>query len=245
MQLKAVARFAALRPPRCGDGESSWALNLSRHAPDELGMALSVSRRAAGQRIALAYELTARLPLTWAALHAGRIDVGKARVIADRTGVLEDQQAHAVEQRVLARAEHQTHPELKAATDRAAITVDPKAAVKRRKEQVEQREVRLRPLGDGVSELAARLPAEVAAASYDRLCELAAKTKTPDDSRTPNHQDKARPAHGPNYQNNANRVRHRTRLRKTDPTSHRSHRNRTTIHRHSESANAKSGCPAG
>lgn len=131
-------------------------------------MALSVSRRAAGQRIALAYDLTARLPETWAALHAGRIDVGKAWVIADRTGLLEDDQAQVVERRVLGRAEQQTHPELKAATDRAAIKADPKAAVKRRKEQVKQREVRLHHLGDGVSELAARLPAEVAAASYDR-----------------------------------------------------------------------------
>jgi Domain of unknown function (DUF222) len=185
IQLKAIARFARLRPPRRGDRCSSWAPNLSRHAPDELGMALSVSRRAAGQRIALAYNLTARLPETWTALHAGRIDVGKARVIADRTGMLADDQAHAVEQRVLARAEQQTHPELKAATDRAAIKVDPEAAMKRRLEQVAQREVRLHPLGDGVSELAARLPTEVAAASYDRLCELATKAKTPDDPRTP------------------------------------------------------------
>jgi hypothetical protein len=184
IQVKAVARFSQLRPREPGEPGSSWAPELNRYAPDELGCALSISRRAAGQRIALAHDLTAYLPATLAALHAGLIDSGKAKVIAEHTAQLQPAQMRAVERHVLKRAGRQTHPELRAATDRAVMKLDPTAAVKRRKVGVAQRAVQLYPPCDGIAELGARLPAEVAAACYDRISELATKAKTPDDART-------------------------------------------------------------
>jgi hypothetical protein len=184
LQLRAVARFAKLRPPTRGEGQSEHAPNLGRYAPDELGLALAVSRQAAGHRLGLACALTDHLPATLGALHAGRIDLGKAQVIAAGTAVLTPDQARTVEQRVLERAGRQTHPQLRAATNRAVIQVDPDAAVERRKTNIEQRSVELLPGQDGVSDLWARLPSEVASACYDRLCTIAAKAKTPDDNRT-------------------------------------------------------------
>jgi hypothetical protein len=184
IQVRAIARFARLRPPGRGEGRSECAPDLGRYAPDELGLALAISRQAAGHRLGLAWSLTARLPVTLDALHAGRIDLRKAQIIADGTVVLTPESTRAVERRVLVRAGEQTHPQLKAATNRAVIRVDPQAADRRRKTNVEQRRVELIPGEDGVSDLWARLPAEMASACYDRLSILAAQAKTPDDGRT-------------------------------------------------------------
>jgi hypothetical protein len=184
IQARAVARFARLRPPGRGEGDSDCAPDLGRYAPDELGCVLGMSRHAAGRKLWLAWALVNRLPATLAALHAGHIDPGKAKVIADQAGTLEPPQASAVEQHVLQRAGRQTHPQLKAATTRAVHRVDPAAALRRRETGVQQRSVQLIPQDDGVSDLWARLPSEVAAACYDRLCHLANKAKTPDDTRT-------------------------------------------------------------
>ena len=184
IQAKTIARFATLRPAPRGEPSSTWFPDIARYAPDELGCALGVSRHAAGRKLQLAHELTDRLPATLAALHGGRIDLGKAKVIADGTDVLETEQAHQVEQHVLQRAGHQTHPELRAATNRAVIRIDPKAAEQRRKRNVEDRNVELFAHPDGISDLSARLPSEVAAACYDRLSELAKQAKTPGDTRT-------------------------------------------------------------
>jgi hypothetical protein len=184
LQVKAIARFAELRPRRRGEPESGYAPNLSRYAADELGLALGVSRQAAGRRLGLAWSLADHLPATLNAMHAGRIDLRKAEIIADGTAVLTGKQLRAVEHNVLQRAGHQTHPQLRAATDRAVIRQDPRAAIARRKTNVERRRVEFIPAEDGVADLWARLPAELASACYDRLCVMAAKAKTPDDERT-------------------------------------------------------------
>jgi uncharacterized protein DUF222 len=185
VQLQALARFAQLRPASFGDDKAAYGdRDLHRYAPDEVACALAISLRAAGQKLALAMTLTQRLPQTLRTLHTGRIDVAKARAIADRTASLTETQARAVERHVLPRAERQTYSQVRAATGRAATRLNPELAARRRKAGVAARRVALLPQDGGVSDLWARLPAEVAAACYDRVTQLAATARTPQDQRT-------------------------------------------------------------
>lgn len=185
LQARALGRFSRLRPASFDEGGAcAYGRDLHRYAPDELGCALGISRRSAGTKLDLAYELTERLPGTLAALHAGRIDQGKARLIAQNAQLLEDDDARRVEQQVLPRADRLTHAKLRAAVERAAARVDPELAASKHRDNVANRHVSLLPTGDGVSDLWARLPAEQAAACYDRVSKLAEQAKTPDDVRT-------------------------------------------------------------
>src|SRR5205085_4986082 len=118
---------------------------VSEFAADEVAAELRCSRAAAQSRVALAVLLQ-RLPATRRALAAGRIDLVKARAIADATLVLTDTDAQAVEARVLPRAGEQTAPRLREALRRAVLRTDPAAAKARHDPAVAQRGVALRAL---------------------------------------------------------------------------------------------------
>jgi 5-methylthioribose kinase len=75
--------------------------------------------------------LCTRLPATLAALEAGRITLGKARVIDAETLNLSDEHTAAVEQQVLEKGRQQTPGQLRAATRRAVLATDPAAAQRR------------------------------------------------------------------------------------------------------------------
>ena len=137
--LSVAAELARRRPaertPAAAPGE--FPGQLSEFASDELAAALTMTARAGSQCLDLALDLAQRLPGTARALHAGRIDRFKARIIADALRALTDEDARNVEDRVLPAAEHQTSGQLRAAVARAMLAVDPEAAERRRK-QAEQ-----------------------------------------------------------------------------------------------------------
>ncbi len=130
---------------------------------DEVSAALTVSRVAAGIRMHLALAL-AHLPQVDDALTTGRIDVTKARTIADATGVLPPDLATQVADRVMPRAPGQTPGLLKASLARAVIAVSPQAAEIKRVAAIADRRVVITPVSDGMAELWAFLPAEGAMA---------------------------------------------------------------------------------
>jgi hypothetical protein len=139
----------------------------------EVGAACRWSRMMAQHRVRLAIDLAERLPATLAALAAGTIDLGRARAVAEATLLLDRPAAAAVEGRVLDGAADQTVSQLKVALRRAVIAVDPLAAAARHEAAVAARRVEVRPLDDGVAELAAPLRADHAQAAYQRLTEIA------------------------------------------------------------------------
>jgi hypothetical protein len=96
-QLREIARFAALRPGR----EPGTGMTL---AADEIAVELQLTRVAANTRLALAQTLTDQLPTTLAALARGQIDLRKAQAVSEETWTLTDEQAQAVEARMLQRA---------------------------------------------------------------------------------------------------------------------------------------------
>jgi hypothetical protein len=101
---------------------------------EEVALELGISKRAAAALISLAWDLEARLTLTTRALDAGVISLGKARIIAEATGVLTDQDAAAAEALIAGRLAGKTHGQIAQLIARAVVTVDPDGARKRREE---------------------------------------------------------------------------------------------------------------
>ena len=93
---------------------------------------MTLTGPAAGTCLDLAMDLAIRLPGTAAALRAGIIDYLRARIIAEATRILSDQDARQAEDRILPGAGQQTSGQLRAALARTVLAIDPAAAQRRR-----------------------------------------------------------------------------------------------------------------
>jgi Domain of unknown function (DUF222) len=152
----------------------------SRFTPDEVGVALKLSRGAAVGRIGTACRLLSVLPATHALWQAGRIDTAKARAVEETTLVLPDALAAAVEARVLPRAPQQSLQQLRAALARAILAVDPDGAAERHQKARRDRRVSVHPEPDGMGSLWALLTATDAQGAYAWLTRLARGLGTQD-----------------------------------------------------------------
>src|SRR5580704_4588418 len=142
--------------------------------PSEVALALTLTQGSAEYWMDLAVSMTRRLPGTMAALRSGRIDLARAKLIETFTTCLDDDLAGQVERMVLDKAEHRTTGQLRAALQRAVITVDPAAAERRREEAERNARVELSGDPESTGSLAGRfLPAGHAAAAWSRICALA------------------------------------------------------------------------
>jgi hypothetical protein len=124
---------------RRGDMPSGW----EEDAGHAVALTLAASVPGADKLIGLAVDLACRLPGTYAALAAGRIDVVKAMVIARELSVLDDMAAAAAEALILAHLDGKTAGQVGKLAAAAAVTVDPAGAEKRR-EQAERDDARVR-----------------------------------------------------------------------------------------------------
>jgi hypothetical protein len=119
----AAAAEAGLLPP-------VWDQSLG----EELALELSCSVYSGAALADLSFTLRNRLPLTAAALEDGTLDIGKVRLIASETAVLDDEQARAAEADIANRWAGLTWGELRDLVTTAVINADPEAAAKRREE---------------------------------------------------------------------------------------------------------------
>ncbi len=183
-QARLLAEFARRRP---GDdpkaGISDHASGFSRWAPDEIGLALTLSRMTAVGRLAQARQLTEVLDDTLHAWESGLLDASKVRAITDACFRKPPEQARAIQDRVLARAPEQTLSQLKKALARAVIATDPDGAAARHQEARTDRRVRVHPAEDGMATLWACLTAPDALTCYGWLTALA-RGLGRDDTRT-------------------------------------------------------------
>jgi hypothetical protein len=99
---------------------------------DEIANALGESRFRAGELTGTAGHLDTHLPGTSAALADGTVSLGKARIIATATSLLDPAEARAAERDVLDRAGRLTPGSLRAAIARAVMETAPDKARKRR-----------------------------------------------------------------------------------------------------------------
>src|SRR5580692_9506241 len=149
-------------------------------AGSTVGLELVMAHPTAMAWTSLGVTLRWRLAATWAELSAGRIDLYRARLIAEATGPLDDDTARAVESVVLPGAGGQTSGQLRVALRRAVIAADPEGAEQRRKDAQRHAKVSLYPDPDAdTATLAgARLPAVHAAAAMARLTAIARAMKS-------------------------------------------------------------------
>jgi hypothetical protein len=149
-------------------------------AETEIAAALDLSPAAAADRVRLAAALR-RLPVTRRALAAGRIDLPKARAVADAVRPLGDRAAAEVEASVLSRTGGRTRAWLVSALRRAVLRIDPDAARRRHKLAVADRSTQVYPLPDGMAGLEYVDSAEKVYAVYDWLTAEAARTDSSQD----------------------------------------------------------------
>jgi len=178
-QSEVIAEFARRRP---GPGATDEpGARISVFAADEIASRLRITRRAADLKLAIALDLADRLPATRQALLEGRIDLTKARAIADHTVNLADSALRrTVEERVLHRAESQTAPELRRSLLRAVAAVDSEAVIKRHAKAKAERFLALYPLPDGMAEITAVLPADDAIVVFNAVETFARCSDTTD-----------------------------------------------------------------
>jgi hypothetical protein len=133
---------------------------------DEIAHALGESRRKADGLAALAEELDGKLPGSRAALRDGIISPDKARIIAAATALLDEEEARAVEGKVLGRAGRITPGSLRAAVRQAVLEVAPDKARDRREAAARDTRVEQWAEDSGNAALAGRElpPADVLAA---------------------------------------------------------------------------------
>ena len=183
-QARVLAEFSRRRP---GDEPQAAMCPTpavgSRWAPDEVGLALRLSRGAAIVRLDQAVRLTGVLGPTLTLLEHGLLDSAKARAVCDTTALLPAEVAAAVQRQVLPAAPEQTHAQLRAALARAVIAADPRGAADRHRAAQRQRRVRLTEREDGMASLWALLRAPDAIACYEWLSRLA-RSLGADDPRT-------------------------------------------------------------
>ena len=161
LELEAVGDLMRRREGQ----EAAGQPHAAEHVDAEIAALLRLTGRGAGRVLDLAIALR-RLPLTARALAAGVIDLPRVAVIADETTGLGDDHVADVERHILVRAPGQTTSQVRAATRRAVLAADPRAARKRQEQA--QREARVERWDEhaGTAALAGRdlPPAEVIAA---------------------------------------------------------------------------------
>jgi hypothetical protein len=173
-QARLMAEFARRRPsddPALAGSDRLSAT--SPYAPDEVGLALRLSRWSAKARIGQSLELVHRLPETLQAWENGQLDERRVTAICDATRNLSPEKARAVQHRVLGRASEQTAAQLRAALNRAVLSVDPDGAAERHRKARRDRRVAVGDERDGMASLWALLSAPDARSAYQWLSRLA------------------------------------------------------------------------
>ena len=160
---------------------------VSEFFADELALILRCSRAAATVLTETSETLVTRLPATWAALADGELDYSRARAIAGELGW----QARDVDPAVVAEVEAAVLPaaadlsvtRLKAATRKNLLARDATAAEERRRTAERNADVTVRPMDDGMAELAAFLPLPLALACREVVDTYARMAKEDGDPR--------------------------------------------------------------
>lgn len=172
-ELAAVAEMAARAAARDDSvplGPDGGPARVPDDAADEVALTLRMSRFGASWWTDLAITLSWRLPATLGALRDGLIDLSRAKLITEATNVLSDEDARAVQDRVLPAAGQQTLGQLRAALRRAVISVDPSAAERRRAEAERRARVGLFADEEGTATLSGQnLPGAQSAAAMARM----------------------------------------------------------------------------
>ncbi len=131
----AWAKMAAL-------GEFASRPRRQDFAADEIAAAFRLTWLSAAGEIEYAQAVARRLPVTFAALAAGKINPVHVKIIEDRTSILSDEDAAIADEVLAAAAQARTYGELRRIANRLVLRLDPEAARKRKEKA--RREARVR-----------------------------------------------------------------------------------------------------
>jgi len=148
----------------------------------ELAVVLAQSENLVRDRVWVARELTGRLSDTGDALATGRVSYWHARALAEAVAGLDDDQATAVQARVLAKTDGRTLAAFRRACRAAVVAVDAGAIGRRHRQAATERSVRWWPTDDGMARLAIDAPAAEVQAMHAAL-RLLAGPREADDPR--------------------------------------------------------------
>ncbi len=163
---------------RCGDDDLT-----GEFAALEVGAALRLTRTAAQHEVAFAHDVTERLPEVGDMLGEGRVDVRRARVLADGTAHLSAEAGRGVVREVADRACELTTGQLRALLRKLCLIADPEDTKRRLQRAVEDRRLVLEANPAGSANLLLMdLPPDVAAAARERIDFLA--RRLPGDGRS-------------------------------------------------------------
>jgi hypothetical protein len=192
LKARAAATFAdnilSMAPP------SASAQVQEASVAAEIACVLTIGPRAAGVLLSESHELTTRLPLTLSALQAGTISWQHARVMVDETASLDPAGAAALEAHFLDPdapnpARGCLAGEMPASRFRHKARIwrerhHEESIEKRHAKCVLDRRVDYTPDKDGMAWLSAYLPADQAAAIWNRTTAVARGLQGPDEPRT-------------------------------------------------------------
>jgi hypothetical protein len=157
-QARVVADLAA-RPLFCRLSSFRDGIDPVAAVGMEISARLRVSHREADTRVVFAQELTTQRRATFDALHAGTVDLRRARTLVEGVRVLDDETAACVEARLLPDAAEQTPQAFRRRVEKAVAAADPAGFEDRHARAVEDRQVRCRPEPDAMGSVWALLPA--------------------------------------------------------------------------------------
>jgi hypothetical protein len=161
-----------------------WDSDIEGLAAAEIAAALRWTRRSALSRFREAWGMVERLPAVWRALHAGLIDLPRAKVLIEGTGTVREDVARRIVDRVLPDAPALTTGQLAHRLRRLILEEDPGAARERYEQGVAERKVVRGTNTDGTGYLSGcNLPVDQAAAADERLDALARAAKQAGDAR--------------------------------------------------------------
>jgi hypothetical protein len=195
-KLELVAAFAADRPasldrrpgePGAAAGDDATPEGVSEFFADELALTLDCARASATTLTEHALTLTGSLRATLEELAQGRLDWPRARAMAGELG----EKVRGTDPAVIGQVEAAVLPEapdlsirrLKDRLRQELAARDAAASEQAREDAQRAVTVRRRPVGDGVSELIAGMPDELAAACQATIDELAWRAKQAGDDR--------------------------------------------------------------
>jgi hypothetical protein len=176
-------------PPPGTPGARSWRPDtelpgVSEFFTTELAMVLNCGRVAASKLAHRAWTLRESLPGTWGALAAGELDEYRARIFVEALEHAAPAVARRVEARLLPEAPQLTAGKLERKALALLQQLDPDAGERHREQAKRRADVRVHPSPEeGMATLAADLPADVAAACYAVVDQLAAMLKADGDPR--------------------------------------------------------------
>jgi hypothetical protein len=111
-------------------------------AADEVAAAFHLTWLSAAGEIGYSSTVARRLPVTFAALAAGKLDPVHVKIIEDVTSILSDEDAAVADEILAGAAQSRTYGELRRAAARLVLKLDPEA-IRKRKDKA-RREARVR-----------------------------------------------------------------------------------------------------